>query len=109
MISPRVLFVAQRYSAMLLAPMVLVHLLVIVLAVRNGLSADEILGRTRGNVFWFWFYLLFVLAVTVHAPIGIRNILNEWTPLSARVVSYFCVFLGLLLLLTGMRAVIAVT
>ena len=64
MISPRALFVAQRYSAMLLAPMVLVHLLVIVLAVRNGLSADEILGRTRGNAFWFWFYLLFVLAVT---------------------------------------------
>ena len=82
MISPRVLFVAQRYSAMLLAPMVLVHLVVIVLAVRNGLSADEILGRTRDNAIWFWFYLLFVVAASVHAPIGVRNIPVSYTHLT---------------------------
>lgn len=109
MISPRVLFVAQRYSAMLLAPMVLVHLIVIVLAVRNGLSADEILGRTRDNAIWFWFYLLFVVAASVHAPIGVRNILNEWTSLSARSIAIFCVLLAVVLLGTGMRAVVAVT
>ena len=108
MISARALFVAQRYSAVLLAPMVLVHLLVIVLAVRNGLSADEILGRTRGNVFWFWFYLLFVLAASVHAPIGVRNILNEWTPLPMRTVNHLCAGLAVLLFGFGLRAVIAV-
>jgi len=101
--------VAQRYSAMLLGPMVLIHLVVIILAVRNGLTADEILSRTRGNVGWFAFYLIFVLAATVHAPIGIKNILAEWTNLPERFVNGFCILFALLLLLTGVRAVIAVT
>jgi len=109
MISHRFLFVAQRYSAMLLAPLVLVHLIVIVLAVRNGLTAEEILGRTRGSVVWFWFYLTFVIAVTVHAPIGVRNILNEWTNLSSTTVNLFCMGLAVVFLAMGIRAVVAVT
>ena len=32
------------------------------------------LGRTRGNVGWAAFYGLFVLAVAIHAPIGLRTI-----------------------------------
>jgi len=107
--SSRGLFVAQRYSAMLLAPLVLVHLIVIVLAVRNGLSAEEILGRTRGSAIWFWFYIIFVLAVTVHAPIGVRNVLTEWTKLSATVVNVFCMILASVFLAMGIRAVVAVT
>ena len=39
----------QRISAMVLALCVLVHLGVMIYAVRGGLSAAEILGRTRGN------------------------------------------------------------
>lgn len=103
------LFRAQRYSAMLLAPLVIIHLVMIIIAVRNGLTADEILGRTQGNVFWFGFYLLFVLTVTVHAPIGVRNILNEWSRLKSRTVDMLCLLLTALILLTGLRAVIAVT
>ena len=105
----RLLFVAQRYSAMLLGPLVIIHLLVIIYAARNGLTADEILGRTQGSFLWFGFYLLFVLAVMVHAPIGVRNILNEWTGFSARAVNVACVLLGLVMLVTGLRAVLAVT
>ena len=103
------LFVAQRYSAMLLGPLVIMHLLVIIYASRNGLTAEEILARTQGSFFWFGFYLLFVLAVTVHAPIGVRNILNEWTRISARAVNVVCVLLALLMLMIGLRAVLAVT
>lgn len=105
----RSLFVLQRYSAVLLGPLVIIHLLLIVFAVRNGLTADEILGRTRGSALWFGFYALFVVCVTVHAPIGVRNILNEWTRLSVPVVNVISVLLAVLILLAGLRAVMAVT
>jgi len=67
----RTLFVAQRYSAMLLAPFVLIHLLMIIIAVRNGF--------------------------------------NEWTGLSVKLVDIVCLVLALLMLVTGLRAVLAVT
>ena len=38
------LYMAQRLSAMVLAPIVLVHLLTILYAIRGGLTAAEILG-----------------------------------------------------------------
>lgn len=72
------LWVAQRASAALLALCVLVHLATIVYAVRGGLTGAEILARTRGNAAWAAFYSLFVLAVAVHAPIGLRPVLAEW-------------------------------
>ena len=105
----RYLFLAQRYSAMLLAPLVLIHLVMILIAVRGGLSAEEILGRTRGSTGWFTFYLIFVIAVTVHAPIGVRNVLREWTSLPAGAVNAIALLFALVIFLTGCRAVLAVT
>ena len=98
---------AQRASAMLLAVCVLVHLITIIYAVRHGLSAAEILGRTRGSVAWALFYALFVVAVAVHAPIGMRNILAEfgWR---GRGVDVLMFVLALTLVMWGMRAVMAV-
>jgi fumarate reductase subunit C len=61
-----------------LAFCVLVHLVTIIYAVNGGLSAAEILDRTRGNAAWLAFYALFVLAVAVHAPIGLRSVCIEW-------------------------------
>ena len=49
------LWIAQRASAVVLALCVAVHLVTIVYAVRSGLSAAEILARTRGSVAWFAF------------------------------------------------------
>lgn len=72
-----VLWAAQRASAAVLALCVSVHLCTIAFAVRGGLSAAEILGRTRGSAAWFSFYLLFVLAVAIHAPIGLRTVAHE--------------------------------
>ncbi len=98
---------AQRISAMLLALCVVVHLITVIYAVRNGLSAAEILGRTRGSVAWGGFYALFVAAVAIHAPIGVRNILVEmgWR---GRGVDTLMLVLAIALALWGMRAVWAV-
>src|SRR3990172_1742115 len=71
------LWTAQRASAAVLGLCVLIHLVTIIYAVKNGLSAAEVLGRTRGNTGWAAFYALFVAAIAVHAPIGLRTILSE--------------------------------
>jgi len=98
---------AQRISAMVLALCVIVHLITVIYAVRNGLSAAEILGRTRGSVAWGGFYVFFVAAVAVHAPIGVRNILAEggWRGRSVDVLMFV---LALTLAMWGLRAVWAV-
>ena len=62
----------------MLALCVAVHLATVIFAVQGGLSAAEILGRTRGNTAWLAFYLVFMAAVAVHAPIGLRAIFTEW-------------------------------
>jgi len=102
------LFLLQRLTAMALAPLVLVHLGLVLVAIRGGLTAAEILGRTQGSVGWALFYGVFVVAVAVHAPIGVRNVLREWTGLSRRVVNLLALGFGVLLLGLGLRAVLAV-
>jgi fumarate reductase subunit C len=103
-----VLFLAQRASAAVLTFAVVVHLATIIYAVRGGLTAAEVLGRTRGNGWFLAFYALFVLAVAVHAPIGLRNILREWTRLRGAAADVAAGVFALLLLWLGMRAVLAV-
>ena len=102
------LWIAQRASAVVLAFCVVVHLVTIVYAVRTGLSAAEILGRTRGNAGWFAFYSLFVLAVTVHAPIGLRSVLNEWLGWRGRSRDLALLLFAAFLAWAGMRAVLGV-
>jgi len=99
---------AQRVSAMVLALCVVVHLVTIIYAVRNGLSAAEILGRTRGNVGWLAFYTVFVAAVAVHAPIGLRTILAETLGWRGRGADVFVMVVALSLAIWGWRAVYAV-
>ena len=103
-----ILFLAQRASAAVLAFAVSVHLATIIYAVRGGLTAGEILARTRENNWFLAFYLLFVLAVTVHAPIGLRNIVREWTPWRGRSLDIVLTVFAALLLLLGIRAAFAV-
>ena len=103
-----VLFVAQRLSAAVLALAVAVHLATILCAVRGGLTAGEILARTHGNAGFFAFYAVFVVAVTVHAPIGLRNVIREWTPWRGRSLDAALAVFALLLLALGLRAVVAV-
>ena len=102
------LFALQRFSAMLLAPLVAVHLGLILYAVRGSLTAGEILGRTQGSIGWALFYGLFVLAVSVHAPIGVRNVLKEWTSWRGHSLDVAMLVLAAGLMATGLRAVWAV-
>ena len=102
------LYVWQRLTAALMAPMVLVHLAVIFYATRKGLSAADILARTRGSITWGLFYGTFVAAVAVHASIGLRTIIAEWSPAGPRFRDGAVIVFGLALALLGLRAVAAV-
>jgi len=102
------LWVAQRASAAVLAVCVTVHLFTIVYAVQGGLTAGEILSRTRGNAAWFAFYSLFVLAVTVHVPIGLRSVCTEWLRWRGRSCDFALLLFAALLAWFGMSAVYAI-
>jgi fumarate reductase subunit C len=102
------LFLAQRISAMVLALAVAVHLATILYAIRGGLTAADILARTHGNLGFFTFYSLFVAAVAFHAPIGLRNVVREWTPWRGPTLEVVLAVFAVALLVLGIRAVIAV-
>lgn len=103
------LYLVQRITAVLMAPLVLGHLAVMIYAVQGGLSAAEILGRTRGSVAWFAFYGTFVVAVAAHAAIGVRTIAHEWGGVRGAALSAVMWGTGAALLTLGARAVWAVT
>lgn len=102
------LYIWQRLTAAVIAPLALVHLIVIFYATHKGLSAADILARTHGSLAWALFYGVFVAAIAVHASIGIRTVLSEWSPLGARQRDLAVIFFGLLLATLGLRAVAAV-
>jgi fumarate reductase subunit C len=102
------LFLAQRITAAILAIAVAVHLATILYAVRGGLTAAEVLGRTRGSALFLVFYALFVIAVAIHAPIGLRNVVREWTPWRGRSLHLVLAVVGAALLALGLRAVLAI-
>ena len=99
------LYIAQRGSARVLAPLVLVHLAVSLYAVAGGLSAGEILGRTRASMLWPTIYTLFVVAAAIHAAIGLRVVIREWTAWRNRSLDVAMLGVGIVLLLLGLRAV----
>jgi fumarate reductase subunit C len=101
------LWYAQRISAMVLGLCVAIHLFIMFYAIRGGLTAGEILGRTQGNWLFAIFYEVFVLACLVHAPIGVTNILRENFPRSSW-VSVPPWVLAALILILGTTAVIGV-
>ena len=102
------LWTAQRISAVVLAVCVIIHLATIIYAIRNGLSAAEILGRTRGSYAWCCFYAIFVTAVAVHAPIGLRSVLAETLNWRGRGLDVAMLVVAMTLLMWGGRAVVAV-
>lgn len=102
------LYLAQRISALIMAPLVIGHIAVMIYAVQGGLSAAEILDRTQGSVWWGLFYGLFVVAVSVHAAIGLRAVVHENLKLNGAALDLFTWFIGFGLLALGGRAVYAV-
>ena len=98
------LWIAQRASAVVLALCVLVHLVTIIYAVRHGLTGAAILGRTRGNGVGLAFYALYVLAIAVHAPIGLRTLCQEWLGWRAASLNWVVGAVALALFVFGLRA-----
>ena len=103
------LYFAQRLTALIMAPLTLGHLAVMIYAVQGGLSVAEILARTQGSVAWFLFYGGFVVAVAVHATIGLRVVVFEWLGVRGIALLVFSLVVLATLLLLGGRAVWAVT
>lgn len=103
------LYMLQRLTALILAPMVVTHIALMIYVIQGGLSAAEILGRTQGSVGWALFYGAFVLAVAMHAALGVRVIVAETLEIAGTFLNLLAwiVFLGLVV--TGMQAVYAVT
>ncbi len=102
-------YVLQRLTALVMAPLVLVHLGVIVYATRSGLSAEAILGRTEGSLLWAGFYGLFVVAAAIHGTIGLRTVLAEVAGWRGRALDFGVTVFGLLVLGLGLRGVAIVT
>jgi fumarate reductase subunit C len=102
------LYIWQRSTAALMAPLVLGHIAVIFYATRQGLTAADVLARTQGSILWASYYGIFVAAVSIHAAIGARNILSEWSPLPDRGAGLFALVFGAALALLGFYAVAAV-
>ena len=98
------LWIAQRASAAVLALCVLVHLATIIYAVHHGLSGAAILGRTRGNALGLTFYALYVSAIAVHAPIGLRTLAQEWLGWRGAALDRASAALALGLFAFGLRA-----
>jgi fumarate reductase subunit C len=105
-------FLLQRLTAGILAPLVIGHLLLIIYATNRGLSAADILARTRGSIAWGLFYATFVFAAGVHGAIGLRGVLVDWGPTrltrSDRALDAAMWVAGLILTSLGLRAVYAV-
>ena len=102
------LWIAQRASAALLALCVLVHLVTIIYAVRHGLTGAAILERTQGNVAGLAFYMVYVLAIAVHAPIGLRTLCQEWLGWRSASLNWVMAVVAAALFVFGLRAAWAV-
>ena len=98
-------WVAQRASAGVLAVCVVVHLATILYASRRGLTGAAMLQRAHASALWPAFYAVFVIAAAIHAPLGLRTILDEWSGLRGRFVDLMLVAFAVMLVIGGLRAV----
>ena len=103
------LYVAQRLSALILAPLVVLHIAVMIIAVQGGLSTAEMLGRTQSSIWWPLMYGVFFVAAGIHGAIGFRNVLREMTALPERSVNSFSGGLLVLILTFGIQTVRAIS
>ena len=103
------LYLLQRISAIIMAPLVMLHLAVMIVAIQGGLDSAEILSRTQGSLFWGGIYGLLVLVVSIHASIGLRVVMSEWLRIKGRSLNLISWAIFILLVVMGTRAVMAVT
>lgn len=102
------LYLVQRATALLMVPLILGHLAIVFYATRKGLTAGDILGRTRGSLGWGFYYVTFVVLASTHGAIGLRSIAMEWGGVRGRKLDLLMWGFGLALTCLGLRAVYAV-
>lgn len=102
------LYLLQRATALLMVPLIIGHLAIIFYATRKGLTASDILGRTKGSIGWGIYYSVFVLLASVHGAIGVRSIGLEWVGIRGRRLELLMWAFGVVLAGLGLRAVYAV-
>lgn len=102
------MWTAHRLSALVMAPLVVIHLATMIDAVRDGLTAAEILERTRGSAMWATVYLVFVVAASVHGAVGLRSIAREATNWRGPGLDLAALAVATLLITLGGRAVLGV-
>ena len=103
------LYVLQRLTAVIMAPMVIGHLATILYATRAELTAESILARVQSSPWLVVFYTAFVVMVAIHAPLGLRKILIEWGRIRMPVANTISLILFLTFLAMGLRGVWALT
>ena len=103
------LYMLQRLTALVMAPLTLGHIAVMIYAVQGGLTATEVLARTQGSWFWALFYSTFAIAVAIHGAIGLRVVVHETFGLKGMPLASFTWLAMLTLLGLGLYAVFAVT
>lgn len=108
MISARI-YLAQRLSALVMIPLVLGHIAVMIYAIQGGLSVGEILSRTQGSTAWFLFYSSFVVAVSIHAALGLSVIAIEWGKFAPKWACRISMLICAGLLAMGGHAIWAIT
>ena len=101
------LYIWQRLTAALMAPLVLVHVAVIFYASRKGLSAADILGRTRGSIVWASSTALRCRGGDSRFDRRAQRVDRMVTGRRAP-AAIFSIAFGLLLIVLGLRAVAAV-
>jgi fumarate reductase subunit C len=97
----------QRMSAMVLTVCVALHLATMIWVVHGGLRATDVITRLHGNLAWGAFYAVFVIAASVHVPVGLRRIVDEWLNWRGAWAGIASVIVGIALALAGLRAVYA--
>ena len=102
------LYILQRATALVMTPLLIAHLVLIFYATRRGISAADILARTRGSLLAGSAYGVFAMAAAIHGAIGLRGIAAEWGGVRGRRLDLLMWGSGLLLALLGGRAVAAV-
>ena len=103
------LYMMQRITALIMAPLVIGHIVLMIYAVHGGLSSAEILGRTQGSIWWLLYYGVFVTTISIHAAIGLRVVLFETLKIKGATLSAFTWITFFALHYLGAKAVYAVT
>lgn len=103
------LYALQRITALVMLPMVVAHLITILYASHVGITAEAILSRSQSSPWLAVFYASFVVAVAIHAPLGLRLILIEWAGVSRPTAGWIAGGLCVVFIALGMRGVWAIT